>query len=319
MSERLSVAQTAALLREQNDILILTHHYPDGDTLGSGYALCRALLSLGKRARIVCADSIPEKYDYLAMEMPAFEPQFICAVDVADPALLGTLNEVYGDRGDLTVDHHPSNTGYAAKLLLKEDYGATAMIIVELLEALGVALDTPMATALYTGIATDTGCFKYSNTTALTHRMAALLIEKGAPADTINRAMFDIKSRERVELERLALRDMSFHFGGKCAIMVVTNEMVKKSGAGENDMEGLAPIPRQIEGVWVGILLRQKANGSFKVSVRTGKHANASDICAKLGGGGHACAAGCSLSLPLDKCVSLLLDTVAEAVPRIAQ
>ena len=162
---------------------------------------------------------------------------------------MGALNEVYGARVHLTIDHHPSNTGYAEKLLLKEDYGATAMIIFELVEELGVAIDEAIATALYTGIATDTGCFKYSNTTALTHRMAATLMEKGAPADTINRAMFDIKSRERVELERLALRDMSFHFGGKCAIMPVTTEMVKKSGAGENDMEGLAPIPRQIEGV----------------------------------------------------------------------
>lgn len=318
MSERISVAQAAEVLRGAEDILLLTHQYPDGDTLGSGYALCRALLALGKRARVICADPIPEKYDYLALEMPDFEPRFICAVDVADPALLGALNETYGSRVDLTVDHHPSNVGYARQLLLKEEYGATAMLVFELIEALGVAPDKAMATALYTGIATDTGCFKYSNTTPLAHRMAASLMELGAPAETINRAMFDIKSRQRVELERLALRDMTFHFGGRCAIMTVTNEMVKKSGAGENDMEGLAPIPRQIEGVWVGILLRQKADGSFKVSLRTGNHANASDICARLGGGGHACAAGCTLDKPLNEAVELLLSTVAAAVPRIA-
>lgn len=318
MSKQLVTEQAAALLREADDILILTHQYPDGDTLGSGFALCRALLALGKRARVSCADPIPERYDYLLLDMPEFEPRFICAVDVADATLLGSLNETYGDRVALTIDHHPSNTGYAANLLLKGEYGAAAMAVFEVIRALGVAVDKEMAAALYTGIATDTGCFKYSNTSPLTHRMAAELIEQGAPADVINRAMFDIKSRQRVELERLALRDMTFHYGGRCAIMTVTNEMVKKSGAGENDMEGLAPIPRQIEGVWVGILLRQKADGCFKVSVRTGKHANASEICARMGGGGHACAAGCSLELSHEEAVELLLKTVAEAVPRIA-
>lgn len=317
MSERLTVVQTAAVLQQAQDVAILTHHYPDGDTLGSAFALCRALLALGKRARVLCGDPIPERYDYMKFEMPEFEPAFVCAVDVADRTLLGSLDKSYGGRVDLTIDHHPSNTEYARQLLLKGDYGATAMIVYEIIEALGAPLDKETASALYTGIATDTGCFKYGNTTPLTHRMAAQLMERGAEADTINRSMFDIKSRQRVELERLALKDMAFYFGGRCAVMTVTNEMVKKSGAGENDMEGLAPIPRQIEGVWVGILLRQKADGSYKVSLRTGKHANASAICAKLGGGGHACAAGCSLSLSQEETVQTLLDAVADVVPAI--
>ncbi len=317
MSERLTVEQTAEKLRSVDDILILCHQYPDGDTLGCGFALCRALLSLGKRARVLCGDVIPEKYDYMLFAMPSFEPAFICAVDVADTPLLGELEAVYGDKVDLTIDHHASNTQYAKQLLLKADYGAAAMILYEVIEALGVSFTAEIAAALYTGIATDTGCFKYSNTTPLTHRMAATLMECGAPAETINRAMFDIKSRKRLELERLAYRDITFHYNGRCAVMRITDNILQKSGVTENDLEGLAPIPRQIEGVWVGVLLREKGENAYKVSVRTGTHPDASDICARLGGGGHARAAGCTLEMPLEEAVETLLTTIAQAVPRI--
>ena len=100
--------------------------------------------------------------------------------------------------------------------------------------------------------------------------------------------------------------------------MFITNEMVTRSGAGENDMEGLAPISRQIEGVWVGITLRQKADGCFKVSVRTGTHADAAAICSRLGGGGHNRAAGCSLAGTAEEAVARLLAAVKETVPEIA-
>lgn len=130
-----------------------------------------------------------------------------------------------------------------------------------------------------------------------------------------------------VELERLALDSMRFYFGGRCAVMFITNEMVKKAAAGENDMEGLAPIPRQIEGVWVGVTLREKADGTYKVSVRTGTHADASAICAVLGGGGHVRAAGCTLEGSDEQAAAQMLggdspygsgDRLRKAIPSIA-
>lgn len=319
MSELLTVEQTAQRLSDADRILLLTHQYPDGDTLGSGYALCLALRRLGKTVRVECSDAIPEKYAYMTagIEMPSFSPAFICAVDVADTTLLGDRLSVYADKVDLCIDHHNSNVQYARELLLDAGCAATAMLIYEVIQALGVSLDTAIAQCLYTGIATDTGCFKYSNTSALAHRMAANLIECGINYDMINRTMFDIKSRARVELERLALESMTFYFGGRCAIMIITNEMVERSGAGENDMEGLAPLPRQIEGVWVGVTLRQKPDGNFKVSVRTGNHANAADICSRLGGGGHLRAAGCAMNRTAEESVQRLLTTIREAVPGI--
>ena len=118
-------------------------------------------------------------------------------------------------------------------------------------------------------------------------------------------------------LERLALDSIRFYYGGRCAVMFITTAMVACSGAGENDMEGLAPISRQIEGVWVGVTLRQKPDGSYKVSVRTGTHADAAAICARLGGGGHVRAAGCSLTGTAEEAVNQLLAAVRDMVPAI--
>ncbi len=319
MSELLTVEQAAGRLAAADRILLLTHQYPDGDTLGSGYALCLALRRLGKTVRVACADAIPEKYAYMTadVEMPAFEPAFVCAVDVADTRLLGDGLSAYADRVDLCIDHHGSNTQYAKELLLDAGCAATAMLIYDVVRALGVPLDEAIAQCLYTGLATDTGCFKYSNTTALAHRMAADFIDCGIRYDLINRTMFDIKSRARLELERLALESIRFYFGGRCAVMIITNEMVQRSGAGENDMEGLAPLPRQIEGVWVGVTMRQKPDGNYKVSVRTGSHADAADICGRLGGGGHLRAAGCAMNRTAEEAVERLLAAIQEAVPGI--
>lgn len=319
MSKRVSPAEAAAMLGGAQRVLILTHQYPDGDTLGSGYALCRALRALGKQARVECADEVPAKYGYMAEGVPAdaFEPAFLCAVDVADIRLLGAKYADLAGRIDLCIDHHGSNVEYAHHLLLDAGKAATAMLIADVIARLGVPFDQAMAECIYTGIATDTGCFKYANTTPETHRLAADMMECGVRSDAINRAMFDVKTRARVELERLALDTMTYHFGGRCAVMVITNEMVACSGADDNDMEGLAPLPRQIEGVWVGVTLRQKADGNFKVSIRTGKHADAAAICARLGGGGHRQAAGCAMDGPAEQAVSRLLTVIGTAVDGI--
>ncbi|HBT65393.1 MAG TPA: exopolyphosphatase [Ruminococcaceae bacterium] len=317
MSERVSILQAAAALREADKILIMTHHYPDGDTLGSGVALCRALHKLGKTARVECSDPIPEKYDYIfanLQETAWFEPEFICAVDIADTRLLGEKLSVYADGVSLCIDHHGSNTLYAQKLLLIPEYAATTMIITEVIRALDVEIDREIATAVYTGIATDTGCFKYSNTTSYTLRMAADMLDYGVDSEMINRTMFDIKSRARIELERLALDNMRFYLGDRCAIMCIMTDMIEKSGADEDDMEGLAPLPRQIEGVWVGVTMREKRDGTFKVSVRTGSHADASAICVLLGGGGHVQAAGCMIDGPVDKAIETMLGAVGKVI-----
>lgn len=316
----LTAEETARVLLDAEAWTILCHQYPDGDTIGSAFALCRALQEKGKRARVLCADVFPEKYAYLTQEVAQDAPAdaAVCAVDVADPRLLGDALAEYAARVTLCIDHHMSNTGYAQYTFLRDD-AAAAMLVREVIAAMGVTPDRLIAEALYTGIATDTGCFKYSNTDARTHRVAADMMDYGVRTDAINRAMFDVKSRARIELERLALAAMTFDFDGRVAMMPITEEMIRRAGVQENDMEGLAPIPRQIEGVWVGVTLREKPDGSFKVSVRTGTHVNASEVCGLLGGGGHAAAAGCTLNGPLEEAKQRILSAIAQIKPCIAQ
>lgn len=320
MTNNITEQEAAAMLRQADRILLLAHQYPDGDTLGSNFALCQALQTLGKTVRVLCGDPVPERYDYLCANIPQpdFEPEFICAVDVADAKLLGpAVQTAYGDRVDLCIDHHSTNAGYAKYSCVDATCAAAAMIVYRLIGLLGVPLTMEIAQCLYTGIATDTGCFKYSNASALCHRMAADCIDTGINYDMINRVNFDMKSRERIELERMALQRMRFYHDGRVAVMVIDNDMVKQSGAKENDMEGLPPIPRQITGVWVGITLRQKADGNYKISVRTGTHADAAAICALLGGGGHTRAAGCAVDGTVEEASTAILQAVEQAVPRI--
>lgn len=287
--------EAAQLLLAHDNIVILCHNFPDGDTLGSGFALCRALRSRGKRARVDCSDLIPAKYSYMIedMESQEFEPDFIVCVDVADARLLGKIGEQYGNKIDFCIDHHMSNTKFSKKLLL-EERAATAEIIYEVILAMGVAITPKIAECIYTGITTDTGCFRYSNTTASTHMIAAALMETGINASNINRLMFEIKSRARFELERAALDSVEYYFGGKCAVIYITRAMIDQSGAAEGDLEGIAPLTRQIEGVQIGVTLREKLDGTYKASFRTDEEYDASKMCAELGGGGHARAAGCS-------------------------
>lgn len=318
MTQYITEQQAADCLRHAEDILLLAHQYPDGDTLGSNYALCLALRQMGKRVKVLCGDLIPEKYDYMLadVEMPDFTPQYICAVDVADPRLLGPEVEAqYGNRVDLCIDHHSTNVGYARRSCVDGHAAAAAMVVWRIIHLLGITPTPAIATCIYTGIATDTGCFKYASTDAEAHRIAAQCMDLGIPAEMINRVNFDMKSRARIELEQMALEGMEFLHNGRVAIMTITNEMMQKSGATENDMEGLPPIPRQIEGVWVGVTLRQKADGNYKVSVRTGTHADAAAICVLLGGGGHNRAAGCTIEGDRQQALDAVLHAVEQTLP----
>ena len=308
---RLSLKQTARFLKKHNNYIILTHTSPDGDTLGSAYALYYALNEIGKTACVVCPDIIPKKYDYFARKTDHVkrENAVIIAVDVADVKLLGALQEEFGDRVDLCIDHHLSNTGYAKNLYLA-DASATAEIIYELLAVMKVNLNNITAKAIYTGIATDTGCFKYSNVTDKTHIITAKLYEYDIDAPEINRLMFDTKSKNLLQLEQMVLQAAEYHFDDRCLLLPVTAEMQLKTGCSGTDLEGIAVISRSVDGVKIGITAKQSDEEQFKISVRTYPPYDASEICAKLGGGGHKSAAGASVNGTFIEVKNKVLDVV---------
>ena len=300
----IDLENAADFLKSHDNFLILTHANPDGDTLGSAFGLSMILQKIDKKCLVICSDEIPEKYSYFTSlatqaDLKGCEPTVI-SVDVADAKLLGALEKTYADKVSLCIDHHHSNTGYADKTYLDGDAAANCEIIYDLASKLSVEVDKNIALALYTGVSTDTGCFRFSNTTAKTLRIGANLMECGIDTAEINRIMFETKSRIRVELESMALKDMEFHFDDKCAIITVTRDMYEKTGCRDDDLEGITAISRSIEGVIVGVTMRERENGGFKVSVRTYPPVDASEICARLGGGGHIRAAGCQISAKYD-------------------
>lgn len=312
----ISSRKTARLLKRNNNFIILTHSSPDGDTLGAAFALFYALKMMNKRVSVLCPDKIPEKYRYFISntDMVSDEGAYIVAVDVADKKLLGSLEERYGDKVELAIDHHVSNTLYAKKLCLDASASATCELMYEIINRLGVKMNDIIAKSLYTGISTDTGCFKYQNVKAKTHLIAAALYEYNIKADEINKIMFDTKSRRLLELEHMVIDSAEFHFDGKCMILSVTTEMQEKTGCSGPELETMAVLSRSVEGVICGVTIKQTDKETYKLSFRTYDPLNASDICKMLGGGGHKGAAGATVTGTLEEVKANIIAAVGKAM-----
>ena len=262
MTEQLNVQQMAERLCAADNILVLCHKNPDGDTIGCGSALCHALKALGKTAAVLCSDAVPSRYSFTA-PVPfrgEFEPKTVVAVDVASVQLFGENNGVpqYTRHVDLCIDHHTGNSGYADFTLLDGNAAAAAELLYEVISEMGVEITPLIANCLYTGLATDTGCFRFSSTTANTHLVAAQLILAGAQVEELNTLLFDTKPRERMEAERIARNHLEYHLEGRCALMYLTRDEIEQSGVDPADLEELTSLPISIEGVKVGLLLRQQ-------------------------------------------------------------
>lgn len=311
---KINVEKCAQILKEQDDILILTHAHPDGDTLGCGFALCRALLKMGKRAKVICADEIQAKYSYLYDDIvfSEFDAKYIVAVDVATQNLLGDLADEFAGKIDLCIDHHGSNDEYAKNLLLNADSAAACEIVLKVIKAMNVEIDKGIANCLFTGITTDSGCFRYSSTTSNTFRAAAELIDLGADNGKINRIMFETKTKTYAALERLAIEGMQFFENDRICVITVTQDMYKQTGSSELETEALAPLTRQTEGVEIGLSIREKVDGSCKCSIRTYESVDASVLAKAFGGGGHKQAAACRFDCTVEDAKLLLIEKCKE-------
>ena len=305
-----NLAAVSNKLLEMNNVEILTHRYPDGDTLGSAYALCLVLQSLGKNARVITAGEPGKKYAFLkkGVKEQSFEAENIVSVDVAAPSLLGENEEKYADKIDLFIDHHGTNSMSAPLYFVDAESASAAEVVYRIICEMGVELTPQIASCIYTGLSTDTGCFKYTNTTPFTHLVAAKCMEAGADWEYINAVMFEIKSRQQIRLERLVYKTLEFHIDNKYAVISVTLDMLKEAGIEGDEVEGLASIPRRVEGVLMGVTIREKEDGTFKISVRTNEGVDASAFCKVFGGGGHAAASGCTIEGTLEEVKEALLS-----------
>ncbi|MCI8602314.1 MAG: hypothetical protein HFE45_12125 [Oscillospiraceae bacterium] len=316
--EKIKIEEAAARLLKMDQALILCHRNPDGDTMGCGYGLCRALRLMGKQARVACHDPIPGSLAYMAdgLEEQAFQEKCIISVDVADAGLLGDSLAHYAGLVDLAIDHHESHRPFAKALCLDGGAAAACEIVYEILLSMGAPITKEVADCLYTGIATDTGCFKYTNVTPHTHRAAAALIEAGCDFGRINKVQFDTKSLALLQLEQKVLAGLEMYEYNRIAVITVTREMLLQSGLRESELYDLAGVPRQIEGVDAGVTIKERGDNDYKISLRTSEALDASAVCARFGGGGHKRAGGCSFSGPLTALKPALLQALREALPQ---
>lgn len=292
----LTIPETARVLLGAPSVLILTHRRPDGDTAGSAAALCRGLRSLGKEAAILKNPQLTERYrtyheGLTCPEAPA--GALVVSVDVAGREMLCKGAEALAV--DMLIDHHGTNPGFAPQGHIDPSAAACGEIVCEILGAMGVSLDRPMAEALYVAVSTDTGCFRYSNTTARTLRVAATCLEAGAESYPINKRLFETTRLCRLRLNAYMAQHLELLQGGKIALCPIPLEVERETGVTEDDMEDVSNFARNLEGVNLAVTFRTVEGGATKLSVRSAPGYDAAALCAALGGGGHQAAAGATL------------------------
>jgi len=305
--------ETALWLLERDGFLILTHKNPDGDTIGCAAALCQTLRDAGKTAHVLPNADTTERFfefigDYWA---PAdFAPETVVSVDVASAGMLTANAAPYRDRVDLSIDHHASHEQFARELCLDGGSAACGEILYEIILKMGIPLSKRTASCLYMAITTDTGCFRYSNTTPHTLHTCADLIATGIPFTYINKKFFRTKSVPRVRIESRLMSEMELYDEGVTAIVTITDEMMASCGATENDIEDIAALAGEVEGVRASVTIKQKGESTWKISLRTWADLDASAVCARLGGGGHKAAAGCTVEGTLSEVKKKILDAI---------
>lgn len=307
--------EAARWLCGHDQYLILTHKSPDGDTIGCAAALCLGLRAMGKTAWICSgAGETPLFTPYLegCVAPEGYAPETVVSVDIAARSLFTPEGKKWLERGiDLAIDHHPSQEFFAAETCLDAGRAACGELVLDILKELG-PVTKEMAVPLYVAISTDCGCFQYGNTTAATHRAAAELFEAGIDATALNKRHFRTKTWPRLQVERLIVERMHRYDGGKTAVAPISRDLLTEAGAQERDMEDIAAFLGQIEGVETSVTIREKPDGC-KLSVRTAPGLDASRICALLGGGGHAAAAGGFLAgASLEQAEQAVLDAIRQ-------
>ena len=291
-------------LLERDRFVLMTHRKPDGDTVGSAAGLCRGLRSLGKTAHVLYNPEITPLFAPLLEGLTKEEPEegdILVAVDVAADTMFPRAYDHLKNSIDLRIDHHGSGREYTPRELVESDSAACAEIIWELMLDMGVEPDKEMAEAIYVGVSTDTGCFRFANTTAHTFDVAGDCAAAGADVYSWNQKLFDTKSLPKLRLQGWIIDHVQFLEEGKLAICCLPKAVEEEIGVSEDDMNDISSFLRSIEGVRMSALLRQTDEGRIKISVRAVPGSNAAAVCETFGGGGHAGAAGCNLRMTMEE------------------
>lgn len=314
--KKLTRAEAAEYLARQDRFSIITHCGPDGDTVGSAAGLCLGLRQLGKTAHVLQNSQFPDKYKPLVeglLKEDAQEGDTIISVDVAAAKMLSDDSRHLSDRVDLRIDHHATDTPFAALELVDSTAAACSEIVYDLLMLLGVRLDVPMANALFTAVSTDTGCFRYANTTSRTFAVASACAAVSPDLFRITQELFDTVTLGRLRLQNWVVEHMHMLCGGKIVVCGIPADLHRTLELQEEDMGNLSGFLRSIEGVKIAATVKQDEEGHTGISVRAVPGYDAAAVCVKFGGGGHKGAAGASMeNVTLEEALQALIQAMPE-------
>lgn len=327
MYQNLTLTETAARLPAGLPTLILFHRHPDGDAIGAGFGLKLILEAMGGTACCVCEDEIPERLRFLTEGMqdsvlkenlPSdFVPTQIISVDTASPAQAGVLYPDYEGRFDLMIDHHAKGEMYADGYIDGSASSAGELIyrLSRELVRMGrlTAIPEGVDRLLYAAVSSDTGCFRYSNASPETHRAAAALLEAGFEAADLNHRLFGVKSYKLLQAEKVGFDRLKLYADGRLGIVAMPFEVMEQYGFTDEHLGTLVDVARGLQGVQVAVAIRQpKAEGVYRVSMRSSCDVDVAAVCAEFGGGGHIKAAGCTVSC--EGGMDEVVETVSRAV-----
>lgn len=307
--------EAANWLLERDNFAILTHRRPDGDTIGTAAALCRILRAQGKTAHVLVNPGVTELYAYLLgglTKEAAEENDAIVSVDVAAPNMLPEEFQQYLGRIGLRIDHHGTAASFTEQELVDPGVGACAEIVYDILMEMWMDLDKDMAEAIYVAVSTDTGCFRFANTTDHSFLVAAACAAAGAPVYKLNQILFDTNSLAKLRLQAWVVDHVKLLRGGKYALVAIPKAVEQTLGIDEDDTQSISAFVRSIEGVCLAATLRETKDGA-KMSLRAVPGYDAAAICAKFGGGGHKGAAGASVNMSLEEAAIAVEKAMLEA------
>jgi len=319
----LEVARAVAGL---DSFLLLLHEFPDGDSLGSNLAMAIALEKLGKHATVAGSAPPPGRFSFLpgferivpslkALPRQVSDYECIFLIDCSDPRRAGLEEQLLRNRRLLVnVDHHPSNTFFGDVNYVDPGASAAAEQVRQILAGLGVELDKNMALCLYVAVSTDTGGFRFDNTTAETHLLAAELLSLGVEPGPVGEIVHDTRTLSSLRLLEKMLGTLSFAAGGRIAWVVVTRKMLSDCGATDDEVEGLVSYPRMIDFVDLCFLLQEMPDGTVRVALRSKRDYDVGAIAASLGGGGHRKAAGCLIRGGIEDALAKVLPECKKAL-----
>ena len=312
----LNRAEAAGFLLVNDNFCILTHRRPDGDTVGSAAALCLGLRKLGKQAWVLKNEEISDRFGWLVEGLTkeaVEEHDIVVSVDVASPGMLPKCFAPLAETCRLRIDHHGSATSFTPEELVDADSASCAELVCDVLAILGVEMDKNIAEAVYVGMSTDTGCFRFANTTAHSFTVAAVCAKAGADIYGLNQQLFETNSLPKLRMHAWMIENMKLLDDGKLAIVAIPRAVEELLRVTDDDMDNISSYPRTVAGVRMAATLRQTKDGETKISVRAVPGYDAAAVCAYFGGGGHKGAAGASTHMGLEEAAKKVEELMLEA------